>query len=378
MTYFFKEKWILTALLMMTFNYPNDILTLSPGFLPITKVEKTTLFDGKDLIVSDQYLESSPAILNQGIKTKLGIKGTGFTINGETVFLCGISYYGGLGTPGNFIIRDLEDIKNFGFNWIRVWATWKTFSADVSAVDHDGNIAEPYMSKLLFIVDECNKAGIIVDITLSRGEDGGSINSFDSHIRAVSNLVTHLKAYSNWYLDMANEHNIKDNRFVSYDELKQLCFLAKKIKPDLLVTASNGCDILQEELKEYLFTVGIDFICPHRGRTKSVISETSRKTKEYLSWMKELGRMIPVHYQEPFRKGYSKGWEPGTADFIADLKNAIAGGAAGWCFHNGSQKGQADLKPWRSFDMTEERLFEQLDDEEIKALTGIRTLITQK
>ena len=53
--------------------------------------------------------------------------------------------------------------------------------------------------------------------------------------------------------------------------------------------------------------------------------------------MNKIARAVPVHYQEPFRRGYSQ-WEPTAADFLTDLRGALAGGAAGWCFHNGSQR----------------------------------------
>ncbi|WP_456337533.1 hypothetical protein [Fervidibacter sacchari] len=69
------------------------------------------------------------------LATELGVKGSQFTINGKPAFLLGISYYGALGAPKEFILRDLDDIQRYGFNWLRVWATWSAFGKDVSAVD---------------------------------------------------------------------------------------------------------------------------------------------------------------------------------------------------------------------------------------------------
>jgi hypothetical protein len=80
---------------------------------------------------------------------------------------------------------------------------------------------------------------------------------------------------------------------------------------------------------------------------------------------------VPVHFQEPFRRGYGK-WQPGAEDFVDDLKGARAGGAAGWCFHNGDERSAKDGKPRRSFDLREKRLFEQLDEEENRALVLMR------
>src|SRR5437667_7278755 len=58
----------------------------------------------------------------------LGIQGAQFTLNGRPTFLLGISYYGALSASEEVWRQDLADIKRYGFNWIRVWATWNSFS----------------------------------------------------------------------------------------------------------------------------------------------------------------------------------------------------------------------------------------------------------
>ena len=89
-----------------------------------------------------------------------------------------------------------------------------------------------------------------------------------------------------------------------------------------------------------------------------------------ISATQNFGRMAPVHYQEPDRRGYGR-WEPVAADFVADLRGSLAGGAAGWCFHNGGQRTSPDNQPRRSFDMRRQRLFDQLDEEERKAIESL-------
>ena len=84
--------------------------------------------------------------------------------------------------------------------------------------------------------------------------------------------------------------------------------------------------------------------------------------------------MVPVHYQEPFRRGYAK-WEPKAEDFVSDLRGALAGGAAGWCFHNGSDRNGGQRQ--RSFDLSRQRLFPQLDEEEQKALPLLQALLSK-
>ena len=87
--------------------------------------------------------------------------------------------------------------------------------------------------------------------------------------------------------------------------------------------------------------------------------------------MREIGRVVPLHYQEPFRRGYGK-WPPKAEDFLVDLKGAHESGAAGWCFHNGSDRDAKDGGRRRSFDLREKRLFDQLDEEELNFLESLK------
>ena len=80
---------------------------------------------------------------------------------------------------------------------------------------------------------------------------------------------------------------------------------------------------------------------------------------------------MPLHYQEPFRRGFTRGWEPSVADFVTDFRAARAGGAAGWCLHNGDQRHVDGQRPRRSFDMRKKRMFEQLDEVEREALARL-------
>jgi len=287
--------------------------------------------------------------------TILGVEGTRFTLNGKPTFLLGVSYYGGLGASEDFIRRDLDDIQRSGFNWLRLWATWTAFDNDVSAVDARGRPREPFLGRLKWLVTLTrNKSGVLPD--------------YESHLRAVETLVAALKPYRNWYLDLANERDVRDDRYVGIQELKRLRDRVRQLDPQRLVTASfGGHDLSAEDVRESLLTIGLDFLCPHRPRSPESPGQTEAKTRECLALMKKAGRMVPLHHQEPFRRGY-QGWEPTAADFLTDLRGAVAGGAAGWCLHNGTQRNAPDQEPRRSFDLRIRRLFEQLDAEERKVV----------
>lgn len=302
--------------------------------------------------------------------TELGIDGSRFLRNGRPIFLYGISYYGALGAPDDFVRHDLEDIQRAGFNWIRVWENWDAFGADLSAVEaQSGQPRQPYLDRLKRLIAACDRRGLLVDVTLARGNGllTARLGSLNAHFHVLNTLLKALRPYRNWYLDLANERNIHDTRYCSFEELKQLRDEVKRLDPKRLVTASQGGDIGREELQNYLRTAQVDFIAPHRPRSADSAGRTEAVTRQLLLWMEELGRVVPVHYQEPFRRGYTD-WQPKAEDFAADARAARLGGAAGWCLHNGSEKAGTENRPRRSFDLRTQRLFDQLDPEERKAI----------
>ena len=338
----------------------------SPGN-PATKMNQAAR------LIREAVLDLAPPSAEARPSTVLGVRGSQFTVNGKPTFLSGISYYGALGASDEFIRRDLDDAQSAGFNWIRIWANWGSFSNDVSAVDAEGRPREEFLSKLGHIVRLCDDRGMLVDISLSRGNGVSGpprLQTLEAHLRAVETLVTALKSRRNWYLDLSNERNIRDKRFTSFDDLKALRRRVRELDPDRLVTASHAGDLTRDDVREYLQSVGGDFLTPHRPRDAGSANETVRLTKFYLDAAKELGRVAPLHYQEPFRRGFGQ-YEPLAADFITDARNAKENGAAGWCFHNGDTRAAADGRPRRSFDLRDRRLFDALDAEERKAVEGL-------
>lgn len=314
----------------------------------------------------------------------MAIEGTRFAINGQPCFLLGISYYGGLGASDDFVRKDLADAQRHGFNWLRVWATWAGFGNEVSAIGVDGQAREPFLERLKWLVAECDRRGMVVDVTLNRGRKsasgpaGGWLADLASHQRAVEALVTTLKPHRNWYLDLANERDVRDARYVPTAELKVLRELVRRLDPARLVTASfGGHDLDQEELRDSLVGVGLDFVSAHRPRTAESPRQTEAQTRAALSAMAGFGHPAPVHYQEPFRRGYGS-WQPAAEDFLTDLRGAIAGGAAGWCLHNGAQKGAPGDQPRRSFDLRGKRLFDQLDGEELKFVAEANKAVAKR
>jgi len=311
----------------------------------------------------------------------LEVQDTQFLVDGKPTFLVGISYYGGLGASDDFVDRDLHELKERGFNWIRVWVTWGAFGNNVSAVDTNGEARKPYMSRLKTLCEKANQLALIVDVTFSRGNGvvgSGLLPAQEGHLKAVTLLAQELKQFRNIYFDLANERNVKDKRYVAFEELRILRNRIKELDPERLVTASHGSDISAEALREYLEVAQVDFITPHRARNAESPHQTAEKTQEYFSQMREIGKVVPVHYQEPFRRSYGK-WIPEAQDFLTDLRNAIKGGAAGWCLHNGDSRKDDDGRPRRSFDMREAegRMFDQLDADETAVVEQVKSILAE-
>ena len=247
----------------------------------------------------------------------------------------------------------------------------------MSAVDRHGRPREPFLSRLRDLVRECNRRGIVVDVTLSRGNGvtgPARLPSAEDHGRAVETLLKALQPQRNWYLDLANERNIQDKRFIAFDELRQLRQLARRVDAKRLITASHAGDLRPNDVRQYIQRVGVDFLSPHRPRDANSARQTEKWTRQYQAWMNDLGRIVPIHYQEPFRRGFSRTWEPSEAEFLTDARGALRAGAAGWCFHNGDQRDKADGRPRRSFDLSEHRLFEQLDPVQRRVVESLHGL----
>ncbi len=299
----------------------------------------------------------------------LGLDGARFTVDGEPVFLLGASYYGGLGASEETVRTDMDALRQAGFNWVRVWATW-SHGGDVSAVGEDGGAREPYLTRLKALVRACDERGMVVDVTLTRGKSGGGgvVCDLAAHRAAVEVIVVALGEWRNWYLDLANERDVRDARYVSAGEVRELRELVRRLDPDLLVTASfGGHDLGKAYVREALVEAGLDFVAPHRPREAGSPGETESHTRICLEAMSRLGIVRPVHYQEPFRRGYGR-WQPEVADYLEDLAGAVRGRGAGWCLHNGSSRSDEGGVRERSFDLRGRSLMSQLDAVELEVV----------
>jgi len=302
----------------------------------------------------------------------LGITADGryFTIDGAPTYLLGVSYYGAqtISTP-EFVTQDLDDMVARGFNWIRVWSTWDatdTGSGDCSVLTPAGAVREPYMTRLKTLIAECNNRGMIVDVSMCRGSGGP--NNLAEHLAYAQILATHLASYPNVYFDIANECDVQDSRYVPPSEITQIVARCKQYKPGVLCTASQGATSASDLYNKYIAT-GCDFMAPHLCRDQGCAAQTYGTVANFITWMGQYGRRMPVQLQEPFRRGYGS-YNPVLNDFLTDCAGGKDAQAAGWCFHNGWNNGS---RPYRCFDMRdgEGRLFAQIDSEEWQVVNQV-------
>ena len=309
---------------------------------------------------------------------KIDRAGERFVLNGEPAFLLGVSYFGALGAPEEFIEEDLTDLKRSGVNCIRVWPTWEAFGHRVSAFDADGDELSPAWEKLLWLCELADKLHFVVDVAFARGEaPGGAILGGDeAHLNAVGILAEALTPYRNAIVDVAAEWNAPAAGGVSIAFVKQLRDRIKQADPQRLVTASHAGDVEPDLLYQYLMAAKVDFLAPHRPVGPDSQAQTEQKTRTLCSRMARLGKVVPVLYSQPLRRG-EEGPQPRAEDFLTDLSGAISGGAAGWCFHNGPDATGPERCPRRCFDLrpSEGRLLDQLEDEERTVLRRTRETV---
>lgn len=303
----------------------------------------------------------------QASATTLGITADGrfFTIDGVPTYLNGISYYSGtcISTP-SYVTQDFDDMVARKINWVRVWCFWGGCSGSGAVTDLSGNVREPYMSRLKTLITEANSRGMIVDVTMDR--DRNASPDINDYIACARTLATQLLPYRNVYIDVGNERDVGDSRYVSIPDCGALITAIKAIDPNRICTAS-GTPSNQSDLDYFLTTGHLDFIATHLCRDSGCASQTAGTVRTYVAWMTNLGKRVPVHLQEPFRRDYA-GYNPVQEDFYRDDSGAKAAEAAGWCLHNGSGPVLE-----RSFCMNNSngRLFAQLDSVEQDAASNI-------
>jgi hypothetical protein len=307
---------------------------------------------------------------------RLGVSGSHFIVEGAPAFLLGASYFAALGAPDDYVLWDLSELRELGFNWVRVSATWNAFDDDVSAVTPRGDAQEPYLTRLKRLCAVTAELGLVLGLMLDRSGDDGEPPDPEVRLRAVSTLAEALKPYRHVYFDVAGGPAAAAECQASMAALRRLRERCRALDPGRLLAIHHGGDVALDEAQDYVGGVGADILAPRRPRTPRSPAQTAERTTAYCLMLRGLGRPVPLLYEEPFRRGLA-GWQPAVEDFLTDLRGAHGRGAAGWCFHTGPDSRRADGRPRRCFDLrpSEGRLFDQLEPEELAVLESAGSVL---
>jgi hypothetical protein len=317
--------------------------------------------------------------------TALGITPDGkyFTVNNDTTYLMGVSYFGATGIANwNRVLLDLNDMQAAGFNWIRIWAFWESpprdgdasnpTPVDISVLNRStATVRSTYMNRLKNIIAECDQRGMIVDVTWARvlpSKPSVFPQTYDEHLRCSKKLAEVLEGFENVYFDIGNECNVGIKR-LTIDRIGTAIDAINVIDPSRICTASfrPGGPFQLDSLR---WLGKVDFLAAHGPDAADTADDVVLK---YISWMEQLNYRMPVHFNEVPRRGVDySGWTPDKIDFYHMCVGAKVAMGAGWCFHNGWEfKGS----PFRSFHMMDQRLYPQLDDQETAMSDGIKNQI---
>lgn len=292
----------------------------------------------------------------------LGVAGDRFTVDGTPRFLTFISYFDALRAAS--LEADLDFVKGeLGFDGIRIFPNWWLYDRDTrpcpSAQDDtlfdvhggvrgDSVPASGPLARLLVVVREAGKRGLIVDLSFARETVPGGM-AVEPYRRALQRTAFLLRGQRHVLFDLQNERDL--DRPAAHLTPEQVRRLRDSVKdpvqgdPGRLVVASNtgtsppfgsGADDPAGTVG-FVKAARLDATAFHDPRG----SGWELRVPDVVTRLRRAGK--PVYLQEPTRwrvGDTSACGRPETADadgraehFRTALRNARAAGAAAWTFH---------------------------------------------
>lgn len=297
---------------------------------------------------------------------QIGVRDSRFTIEGEPCFLLGAAYLGALGAPDEFVLWDLSELRELGFNWLRVSATWSAFGDNVSAVTASGEPREPYLTRLRRLCATTAELGIVLGLSFGVGQAEDALGGVEVPVSAIATLTQELAPFRHLYFELCHSTDSPGGRgwVEELGRLRQRCRMLDAGRLVALTLVGGGGELLAQ-VRE----VAADAFLLRPARPGNRPEETRQGLTTDARQLRETARPVPLLLCQARRRGIDAP-APTVDECLADLRRAYGARAAGWCFENGPDVARPDGRPRRCHDMrpTEGRLFDQLEPEELQVL----------
>jgi hypothetical protein len=274
----------------------------------------------------------------------VSVSGTAVHIDGRPAFLMGVSLFDALG-PVAPRDQDLDALKAWGVNTVRVWAHWHE-----AIYQADGTLTVAGRARLLALAGRMQARGLILEVVLLRpgqlpGQPFPIFASEAARVHAVEEVSRALRPFRNVLFDLYNEHDHRDGP-ISHAAARVLRDKVKAIDAGRVVTISsteshfgtptggideNGARNLRGEIGTDAESVAVDVLGPHFPRTEDWASATGARVRAVRAALDGIGSHVPIYLNEERRADASTRIQPDA--YRRAFGEAKAAGAAGWVFH---------------------------------------------
>jgi hypothetical protein len=263
-------------------------------------------------------------------------------VDGRPVFVVGVSLFDALGSTAPRD-QDLDALKTWGVNLVRVWAHWHE-----PIYRPDGTLSDPGRTRLVQLAKRLESRGMILELVLLRpgqlpGQPFAVFTSEAERLKAVESMTVALRDFRNVLFDLYNEHDHPDGP-ISHQAARVLRDKVKASDPARLVTISStehhlvsatgevteagAVNLLSEAGAD---EVAVDLVAAHFPRTNDWAAATGGRIRGLRTALEKIGRPLPIYLNEERR---ADGRTPLGADHYARaVAEARTAGAAGWLFH---------------------------------------------
>lgn len=279
-------------------------------------------------------------------QNELSIQNARFVVRGQKQFLLGISYFDGLSAPPDIQLADFTELRNKGFNAIRVWGTWYREEQPrlVPLFRRSGSINPEGLLRLRRLLSNAQAKGLVTVLTFSRHTLIPI--SFENYKRGILAVISSIKPFRSVLIDIQNEVNhcrtIDDPTCEGHLSLQQVGNIRTAIRladPRRLSTASrNGQAIIagKDDYGSFRTIARVDYISTHRPpRSRDAV--WAQTTDDEVRQIRAIvGRTVPILLDESNRCNANvpcTNPSAATRIFYMAARNAKIAGAAGWFFH---------------------------------------------